>query len=269
MNDEVKEYYDSNAKSELNRLDNNYSLIEFMSTMYLIDKYVAKGSSILDCGAGPGRYALELLNRGYEVTLLDLSKESIEIAKQNIEKHGLLARDYIVDSATNLDRFENESFDSVIVLGPLYHLHENSERKKVLEDVFRILKPNGVAIFAYINSYGLLRASVTEFPEGFCEEKLNTMFLKGDLKLTSENSFTKAYFTTHKLAIDEVEKTDFQIISTAGAESFLSGMKLQLDELRSKSEELYQEYVKVASRYCELDDYKHTTEHFLIVAQKP
>lgn len=268
MKEDVKDYYNKNAEFELNRLTNNYSVVEFKSTLHLVEKYVTKGATILDCGSGPGRYSIELLSRGYYVTLLDLSNESIEIAKKNIAAKGLVASGYFAESATNLEIFENESFDSVLVLGPMYHLHDYEERLKVLRDVNRILKPDGIAIVAYINSFGLLRASVSEFPDGFCEQALNDTFLKGNLKLSSEESFTSVYFTLPDFAVNEVKSAKLKVISTAGAESFLSGMKMQLDDLKSKNEDLYNEYVDTASKYCELEYYKNTTEHFLVVAQK-
>jgi len=47
---------------------------EFAVTMRaLADHLPPPPARVLDCGGGPGRYAIELARQGYEVTLFDLS----------------------------------------------------------------------------------------------------------------------------------------------------------------------------------------------------
>ena len=70
----VKEYYDKHAEREWNRLvQDPYHRLEFIVTMYFLDKYLPKKGLILDAGGGPGRYTIELAKKGYDVVLFDLS----------------------------------------------------------------------------------------------------------------------------------------------------------------------------------------------------
>ena len=43
-------------------------------------------------GGGPGRYTLELAKRGYEIILLDLIPDMLDIAKKEINKSGFQDR---------------------------------------------------------------------------------------------------------------------------------------------------------------------------------
>jgi S-adenosylmethionine-dependent methyltransferase len=77
MSEVVKKYYDQNAGDEWERLNHPYSRVEFESTMHLIGKYLPESGRVCDIGCGPGRYSIELLKRGYDVTLFELSQKEL------------------------------------------------------------------------------------------------------------------------------------------------------------------------------------------------
>ena len=70
--------------------DRPYRRLEFESTMRLVERYFPKDGSVADIGCGPGRYSIEMLKRGYRVTLVDLSEESLEIARRKMAELGLM-----------------------------------------------------------------------------------------------------------------------------------------------------------------------------------
>lgn len=268
MIDEVKEYYDKAAETEWNRLNNPYSAVEFNSTLYLINKYFSETGSILDAGSGPGRYSLELLKKGYKVSLLDISKNELNIAERKISESGLKAENYYCISALELESFKDESYDGILVMGPLYHLHNEEDRLKVLREVYRILKKDGRALISYINTWGCIKAGASEFPQSFMDIEHFERYIKGDLKFSPEESFTATYFTSPTIALSEVEKAGFNIISYAGAESFLSGMRMQMMNLFTYMPEVYKNYLEKAVEYCELPQYRDATEHLHIIVRK-
>lgn len=266
--DAVREYYDREAEREWNRLSNPYSRVEFESTNYLIKKYFPSEGKILDIGSGPGRYSLELLKNGYEVSLLDISINELNIAKDKIAEVGLKAEEYYCKSATDLGDFQNSCFDGILLMGPLYHIHHENLRLKVLKDVYRMLKVGGTALISYINSWGCLRAAVEEFPEVFEDENHFSRYLKGDLKFSAEESFTETYFTTPEYALEEVKKAGFNIISYAAAEGFLSGLRTQIANLAMENPKAYENFLKASSQNCELPQYRDSSEHLHIIVKK-
>lgn len=268
MGAEVKEYYDKAAETEWNRLNNPYTKVEYSSTVYLIEKYFPKKGKIIDIGSGPGRYSLELLKQGYKVSLLDISKNELDIAKRKIEEANLKAENYYCKSALELDFLPDEEFDAVLVMGPLYHIHEPENRNKVLKDTYRILKTGGMALISYINTWGAIKASVSEFPQSFEDIQHFDRYIKGNLKFSAEESFTVTYFTTPPQALEEVKQVGFNVVSYAGAESFLSGLNTQLNNLYKYMPNVYKNYLEIAPNYCELPQYRDATEHLHIIVKK-
>src|SRR5690242_10000727 len=69
----VERHYDEDAHVEWQRLERHR--MEFAITMCTLAEYLPPApQAVLDDGGGPGRYALALSSRGYQVTLLDLSQ---------------------------------------------------------------------------------------------------------------------------------------------------------------------------------------------------
>ncbi|WP_426349857.1 class I SAM-dependent methyltransferase [Alloiococcus sp. CFN-8] len=266
--DEVKSYYNEAAEAEWNRLSNPYTQVEFQSTLYLIEKYFPKGGKVLDIGSGPGRYSIELLKKGYKVTLLDISEKELDIAKNKIQEAGLKAEGYHAQSALDLDKFQDEAFDIILIMGPLYHLHKKEDRLRVLKEGRRLLKKGGVALISYINSWGCLKAGVEEFPEEFKDKGHFLRFLQEDMCLSAEESFTEAYFTTPPVALKEIEESGLKLVSYGGAESFLAALRPQLLVLNREQPLIYRDFVAFAAENCELPQYRDATEHLHIIAIK-
>lgn len=150
INEKLIEYYQNGECVEKDRLSRDRcNNIEYTTTMYLLNKYLPKSGSVLDCCAGGGIYAFSLANQGYEVTAGDLVKKHVDILNSE-NKNGLLKSVYQGD-VLDMSRFSNESFDVVLCMGALYHLMELNDRKKCVEGCLRVLKKGGLFVAAYIN----------------------------------------------------------------------------------------------------------------------
>jgi S-adenosylmethionine-dependent methyltransferase len=269
MSQFVKDYYNDHAENEQNRLDLPLCRIEFVSTLRLIDKYFPKQGKVCDIGGGTGRYTIELLRKGYLVSLLDLSDEEIRLANIQLNKNGLLAEKLIVGDARDLSMFESNAFDAALLLGPLYHIVESSERAKVLQELKRILKPQGVAIIAYLNSWGLIKTGVVDFPHWYNDISfLRSMLSEHTFAGQSLSGFTECYWSTSEAALQEIKGSGLEVLSYAGAESFAGGMGVLLDQLAIDSPEAYENVVQVAAEASELEQYRDGTDHLHIVVRK-
>jgi SAM-dependent methyltransferase len=89
MSQSVQAFYNGNVDREWQRLDTPLYRVEFVSTLRLITKYFPPSGRVCDIGSGPGRYALELARRGYQVTLFDLLEKCLERAQVAFEACGL------------------------------------------------------------------------------------------------------------------------------------------------------------------------------------
>lgn len=106
---------------------------------------IKPGLHILDYGCGPGSYSIvaaELVGTAGKVYALDIHPLAVQRVQNVASKKGLTNIDTICsDCATGL---ENNSVDVVL----LYDIfHELSEQNRVLEELHRVLKPNGILSF--------------------------------------------------------------------------------------------------------------------------
>lgn len=270
MSQFVRDFYDSHAAYEWERLDTPLCKIEFTSTLRLIGKYFPKQGRVCDIGGGPGRYSIELIRRGYRATLFDLSQEEIRLARAQLDTLGLSAEGLIVGDARDMSALAAESFDAALLMGPMYHIVGPEERAGVLRELARILKPRGTAIVAYLNAWGILITGIVDFAEWYRDiSTLRSMLNEHTFTGQSLAGFTESYWSTPEAALAEVEKAGLEIISYAGAEGFAAGMGPLLKCLAADNPEAYANVVQVAAETCELEQYRDSTDHLHIVVQKP
>ncbi|EEB74977.1 class I SAM-dependent methyltransferase [Thermococcus sp. AM4] len=99
-----------------------------------------RSGKALDLGCGTGNYTLELRRRGFDVIGLDASEGMLRIARSK----GL---NCIRGDAYSLP-FPDESFDLVLSVTMFEFIHEP---EKVLEEIYRVLRPGGEALIGTMN----------------------------------------------------------------------------------------------------------------------
>lgn len=165
----VQNLYDSAPEREWQRMDRHRT--EFAVTLRALDAHLPPAPArVLDCGGGPGRYAIALAQRGYEVTLFDLSPELLALAQEKADEAGVTLSGIEQGTATDLSRFADNSFDAVLLMGPLYHLLDEAERKQALAEAYRVVKPGGPVFAAFITRYAAHRDAAAHYPAQAFEE---------------------------------------------------------------------------------------------------
>ena len=101
---------------------------------------------LLDIGCGGGVLAEEFAKLGCQVTGIDISDESLEVARAHAQTEGLSIA-YKNGSATELP-FDGSSFEVVSCCDALEHI---PAWEQVIAEVGRVLKPKGLFLFDTIN----------------------------------------------------------------------------------------------------------------------
>lgn len=159
----VRTFYEANAEREAGRLDLHRT--ELAVTMRaLVDHLPPAPARVIDVGGGPGRYALELAHRGYAVTLVDLSLRQVDLAL-NVARDESMALTGCEGDARDLSAFADASFDAVLLLGPLYHLFTEADRRQAVAEARRVLRPGGVVFAAALLRYAPIRWAAKHDPE--------------------------------------------------------------------------------------------------------
>ena len=151
----VRAHYDRQAEREWYRLVRHR--VEYAVTLRALRDILPDRARILDVGGGPGRYAVALSATGHAVTLVDISPRLLERARAHAAERKVSLVATVEASATDLSQFDCSSFDAVLLLGPLYHLPEEDERKQAVREALRVLVPGGVLAASFLTRYGPLR----------------------------------------------------------------------------------------------------------------
>ncbi|WP_342435084.1 class I SAM-dependent methyltransferase [Paenibacillus sp. FSL H7-0442] len=159
---EILAYYDGGA--EIGRLERGIGKIELERSKEIISRYLSESTHVIyDIGGGVGVYSSWLAELGYEVHLFDLSSQAIEFARQQRLNNPIISKLETAD-ARNLHR-KDESADIVLLMGPLYHLTEQKERVKALQEAARVLKKGGTLITSAISRFGSLLWGLSVYDE--------------------------------------------------------------------------------------------------------
>jgi ubiquinone/menaquinone biosynthesis C-methylase UbiE len=159
--DEIQDYY---AKGlEESRLSSAVGELELIRTKEIIMRYLPDPPAvILDIGGGPGAYAYWLAQKGYEVHLIDPIPLHLEQAKQaSLRQPDTPLSSVNFGDARKLDH-PARSADVVLLLGPLYHLTELTDRARALKEAHRVLKQGGLLIAVGISRFASTLAGLVD-----------------------------------------------------------------------------------------------------------
>ncbi len=223
MRDALRDVVDFYTKTaEESRLSAGVPLLEFERTRELLSRFLpAPPLRVVDVGGAAGSYAFWLAGLGYDVHLLDVTPRLVDLARQQNggATHRLAS---IAEGDARRLPFEDGSVDAVLLLGPLYHLPERSDRQAVLSETKRILRPEGLAFAAGISRYAGVLDGLVVHPA--MDDQIVTMRQRavGDGRYRNDTDnlryFTTAYFHRPEDLARELRDAGFQGARVLGVE---------------------------------------------------
>lgn len=258
MNEEnLIKYY--NKFNEDKRLNSKYGQIEFITSLKYIHEYLNKMEcpKIMDIGAGSGRYSVTLAEEGYDVTAVELVKHNLRM----IEKKSDKVKAY-QGNAIDLSKFQDESFDLVLLFGPMYHLCDKESQIKALSEAKRIAKKDGIIMVAYcMNDFAVIT-------HGFKDNKIKECI---DNNMLDENFHclakpTDLYNLVRLDDIDElnqrVELQRIKIITPDGPANYIR------DILNKMDEDTFELFINYHLSTCERKEMLGAAAHTLDILKK-
>jgi ubiquinone/menaquinone biosynthesis C-methylase UbiE len=161
--------YDKNSEYEWDRLLRHQ--VEYGLTMRALREHLPPPpAAVADIGGSVGRYAIALTRQGYEVTLVDIAAQSLAFAQQKAKNEGVQLARVVNADARRLDAFDDDAFDAVLLMGPLYHLLEHAERVRAVLEARRILRVGGRIFAAFVTPYSMIQYGLAHYIEYVAKE---------------------------------------------------------------------------------------------------
>jgi ubiquinone/menaquinone biosynthesis C-methylase UbiE len=113
-------------------------------------KHIPRNHRVLDAPCGGGRVTIHLSGLGYPVAAADVSPAMIDIARENLARHGLSCPVELqdVESLTYPDR----SFDTIVCFRLFHHFPEDEIRQRVVRELCRVAARNVVLSYFSVAS---------------------------------------------------------------------------------------------------------------------
>lgn len=184
----IQEFYEK--YNEEKRLLSPYGRVEYLTTMKYLHDFIGerKALSVFDIGCATGRYAVPLSKEGHMVTAVDPVPYHVGILKQKIEKEDLKNLTVKKGDVLHLRKFPDESFDIILLFGPLYHLFSEEDKVGALKEAKRLLKADGLIFVSYImNEFSIIEHGfkkheiISEIEKGKVDEDFHIHTDESDL----------------------------------------------------------------------------------------
>jgi len=263
---DIAEYYNNDPERECARLEEHR--LEHDLTWRFLDQYLPARGTILEIGAATGRYTVALARRGYTVTAVDLSAALLERCRQVLAEAGLERQvRLLVADARDLGRVTEREFDAVLLMGPLYHLVVEADRKMALRQAFGRLREGGVIFSSFISRFGVIGDLLKNLPD-WIERQAEVEWLleKGRRPDDQPRGGFRGYFARAPEIAPLHEALGFETMAVAGIEPAISADDESYNRLEGEQRRLWLDLL-----------YEMTTEatsigasrHLLYIGRKP
>ena len=135
--------------------DGRNSPISLAVHTHYLRRFVQAGDRVLDAGAGPGRFTLELARLGATITVADISPGQLELNRRTLIEAGL--EDHIAGriqaDILDLGVFDDDAFDATVCYGgPLSYVLDRAD--DALDGLLRVTRPGGHLLLSVMSLVG-------------------------------------------------------------------------------------------------------------------
>lgn len=232
-------------------------MVEFETTMHHLRRFLRDGDTILDIGAGTGRYTSALMAEGFRVQAVELVRRNIEVFLRREPSAHVIQGD-----ARHLSAIADDTADVTLLLGPLYHLIAEEDKLLALREARRVTRPGGIIFVAYLmNEYSILSYC-------FDEDRIGDLLARGcvdaDYHIRADGDELYDYVRLED--IDRLDRmADLERITIFSPDGAADYMRTRLNRM---SEETFARFIDYQKCISERPDLIGAGSHVVDVVRK-
>lgn len=269
--DYMSGFYDDYAEREWERFERDAaSRINFLVHRHHLRRFVKSGDHVLDAGAGPGRFTIELARIGATVTVVDISPVQLELNRQKVGEAGcessVIGR-HVAD-IVDMSRFPDAGFDATVCYGGgLSYVMDRAG--DALAELVRVTKPGGyllVSVMSLVGSAGALLSTFPDLIEEFGRDSLDREIATGDLfGPTSRGHRCHMYRWSELEAL--LETHDCEVVGKSAA-NFLAIRNEDTVTAFEQNPEIYEWFLRWEIEFCQEPGAIDGGTHMIAVARR-
>jgi ubiquinone/menaquinone biosynthesis C-methylase UbiE len=149
-------FYDEYGDREWTRFhDGRTGLASLAIHAEYLRRYITRGQHVLDIGAGPGRFSIELARLGARVTVADLSAVQLQKNEARLSEAGLASQvvERVQADVCDLAWFPPGAFDATVCYGgPLSYVLDRAD--EAIDELVRVTRPGGLLLVSVMSLVG-------------------------------------------------------------------------------------------------------------------
>jgi len=179
-------FFDEYAEREWTRFgDGRTSPVSLAVHTHYLRRFVRPADLVLDAGAGPGRFTIELARLGSRVVVADVSAVQLQLNQEKLAEAGLAEHvlEWVRADILDLGAFPDHAFDAVVCYGgPLSYVMDRAD--EALSELIRVTRPGGhllLSVMSLVGSAAGGLAAVIEDARRHGPETVESVIETGDL----------------------------------------------------------------------------------------
>jgi len=187
--DPVRDYFDAFGEGEWDRLvQSPRTLVALELHRRLLARFIRPGWRVLEVGAGPGRFTIELAALGAQVVVSDVSAVQLDLNRAKVAQAGHTGAvlEYRLLDVRDLSACQDGTFDAVVAYGgPISYAYDQAEG--ALGECVRVTRAGGVVLASVMAVIGTMRywlPAVVDEMAAYGADVTDAVIRTGDLRQT-------------------------------------------------------------------------------------
>lgn len=271
----IARFYDEYGDKEWERLEATMHGRAIHAThTAALERHLPPNATVLEIGAGPGRFTIELARLGASIVVADISPGQLDAHRLRIGPLAAEAAvlDRQVADISDLSAFSDGQFDAVVAYGgPLSYVFDRAAA--ALAEIHRVLRPGGIAFMSVMSLLGaarIFRQAIAELTrEHGLELIVDHVLGTGDLhdERVADNGHRCRMYRSNQFST-LVATAGLEILDLSAANFLLS----ELDDLQIEQplpDDVVTGLLAREVEVCREPGVIDAGSHILVVARKP